>query len=100
MYTIILAVGEARLNEMREQAARGRLVVTARRARREAAAGAGLRGRQPGLKRWARRATAAAAAQRVPADATPDQWAAALYAPADERADAAAGRQPVGGRAA
>ncbi len=98
MYPIIQAVGEARVREMREQAARDRLIRTSRRARREAAAGAGLR-RRPGFRWWARRTTAAVAAQRIPADATPDQWAAALCVPAIEE-QAAVGRQPVGGRIA
>jgi hypothetical protein len=100
MYTIIQAVGQARLREMQEQAARDRLVIAARRARRETAAGAGPRRRRPRFSWWARRATAAGAATCVPADATPDQWASALSVPAaGERADAD-GRQPVGGRAA
>jgi len=99
MYSIIQAAGEARLREMHEQAARDQLIRTARRARREAAAaGAGPR-RRPGLRWWPRRATAAAAAPRVPADATPDQWAAALSAPDDELVGAAC-REPAGGRVA
>jgi hypothetical protein len=97
MYPIMMtALGADRIREWHEQAARDRLVIQSRRARREA-----LRRGRLGSRRWGRRATAAAPAQRVPADATPDQWAAALSAPAaDELADAPAGRQPVGGRAA
>ena len=86
-----------RIREFREQAATDRLVIQARRARREAAAA------QASLRRWpwprwrARRAAAAMTAQRVPADATPDQWASALsMAGAVERAGAD-DRQPVGG---
>jgi hypothetical protein len=101
MYPIIQAVGEARLKEMQEQAATHRLVRAARRASRQnAAAGTGRR-RRPGFSRWAWRATTAAAAQRVPDDATPDQWASALSTlPADELAGVAAGREPVGRRGA
>jgi hypothetical protein len=95
----ITAVGADRIREWREQAARDRLVIQARRARREAAAAqTGLRRRRPGSKWWARRTATAAAAQRVPADATPDQWASALSVAPAERAGAD-DRQPVGGRA-
>jgi hypothetical protein len=92
------AMSDDRLREWREQAARDRLVIQARRARREAAAAeAGLR-RRPWPRWWTRRAAAAVAAQRLPADATPDQWASALsMAGAAERAGAD-DRQPVGGR--
>jgi hypothetical protein len=95
----ITTVSADRIREWREQAATDRLVIQARRARREAAAAqAGLR-RRPWSKWWTRRAAAAVAAQRVPADATPDQWASALsMAGAAERAGAD-DRQPVGGRA-
>jgi hypothetical protein len=98
--TMMTALGAERIREWHEQADRDRLVIVSRRARREA-----LRQGRLGSSWWARRATAAVAAQRVPADATPDQWASALSVPAaDERADAAgrhpAGRQPVGGRTA
>jgi hypothetical protein len=91
--TTITTVSAGRIREWHEQAAADRLVNQARRARREAAAGkAGLR-RRPWSKWWTRPAAAAVAAQRVPADATPDQWASALsMAAADDR-------QPVGGRA-
>ena len=93
MYPITIDLGADRIREWREQAARDRLVIQARRARREAAAAEGGR-RRPGSKWRARRA----AAQRVPADATPDQWAAGLSVAAAQRADAD-DRQPVGGRA-
>jgi hypothetical protein len=66
------------LREFCEQAARDRLVIQARRARREAAAAeAGLRGRA-WPRWWNRRTAAAMTAQRVPADATPGQRASAL----------------------
>jgi len=92
--SMITTVSADRLREWREQAARDRLVIQARRARREAAAAeAGLR-RRPWSKWWTRRT----AVELIPADATPDQWAAALCAAAAERAGAD-DRQPVGGRA-
>jgi hypothetical protein len=95
--SMITTVSAARLREWHEQAARDRLVIQARRARREAAAAeAGLR-RRPWPTWWTRRA-AAMTAQRVPADATPDQWASALSVAAAQRAEAD-DRQPVGGRA-
>jgi hypothetical protein len=99
MYSITTAMGADRIRQWHEQAATDRLVIEARRARREAAAAeAGLR-RRPWSTRRARRAAAAVTAQRVPADATPDQWASALsVAGAAERAGAG-DRQPVGGRA-
>jgi hypothetical protein len=95
MYPItIAAIGAIRIQEWHEQAARDRLVIQARQARREAAAAqAGPRRRS-----WrARRAAAAVAAQPAPADATPDQWAAGLSVAAAQRAGD--DRQPVGGRA-
>jgi len=92
MYSIITALGAERIREWHEQAARDRLVSQARRASRAAAAEARVR-RGPASTRWARRA----AAQQVPADATPDQWASALtMAGAAERAGAD-DREPVGG---
>jgi hypothetical protein len=92
------AVNTGRIREFREQAARDRLVIQARRARREAAAAEASLRRRP-WSRWRTRRTAAAmTAQPVPADATPDQWASALsVAGAAERAGAH-DRQPVGGR--
>jgi hypothetical protein len=99
--TMSTAVNAGRIREFREQAARDRLVIQARqarRARREAAAAeAGLR-RRPWSRWWSRRTAAAVTAQRIPADATPDQWASALsLAGAAERAGAD-DCQPVGGR--
>ena len=72
------AMSDDRLREFREQPATDRLVLQARRARREAAATqASLRRRL--WSRWrARRTAAAMTAQWVPSDATPDQWASAL----------------------
>ncbi len=94
MYTIITALGAERIREWHEQAARDQLVTEARRASRAAAAEARAR-RGHRSARWARHAPA----QRVPADATPDQWASALtMAGAAERAGAE-DREPVGGRA-
>ena len=90
--TMITAVSADRLREWREQAARERLVIQARRARREAAAAEAGR-RRPRSRWWTRRT----AVQRVPADATPDQWASALSVAAAQRTDAG-DRQPVGGR--
>jgi hypothetical protein len=91
--SMITAVSADRLREWREQAARDRLVIQALRARREAAAvEAGLRRR-----RWSTWWTRRTAVQRVPADATPDQWASALSVVAAQRADAD-DRQPVGCR--
>lgn len=98
MYSIITALSADRIREWQEQAATDRLVLQARRSRRAAAAEARAQ-RRPGSTRWARRSAAGVPAQRVPADATPDQWAAALStAGAAERAHADE-RQPVGGRA-
>jgi hypothetical protein len=98
MYTTAMtSVSAAQIQEWRDQAAIDRLVIQARRARREAAAQAGLR-RRPWSRWWTRRADAAVVAERVLADATPDQWASALsMAGAAERAGAD-DRQPVGGR--
>jgi hypothetical protein len=94
MYSIITALGAERIREWHEQAARDQLVTEARKASRAAAAEARVR-RGPRSTRWTRHAPA----QRVPADATPDQWASALtMAGAAERADAD-DREPVGGRA-
>jgi hypothetical protein len=75
------AVNAERIREFREQAATDRLVLQARqarRARREAAVAQASLRRRPWPRWWARRAAAAMTAQRVPADATPDQWASAL----------------------
>lgn len=94
MYTIITALGAERIREWHEQAARDQLVTEARRASRAAAAEARAR-RGHRSARWTRHTPA----QRVPADATPDQWASALtMAGAADRADAD-DREPVGGRA-
>ncbi len=95
--TTLTAVGADRIREWHERAARDRLVIQARRARREAAAESELRRPRPWSKRWTRRSAVAAAAQRVPADATPDQWASGLSMAAAQRAGD--DRQPVGGRA-
>jgi hypothetical protein len=95
---MITALGASRMQDWHEEAARDRLVKQARQARRAAApAAAGLRHRL-GFRWWARRA-AVVPAQRVPADATPDQWAKALSVPPAEQVGAD-DRQPVGGRAA
>ena len=97
--TRITAVNVGRIREFREQAARDRLVIRVRRARREAAAAEASLRRRPWSRWWTRRTAAAMTAPRVPADATPDQWASALsVAGAAERAGAD-DRQPVGGRA-
>jgi hypothetical protein len=94
MYSIITALGAERIREWHEQAARDQLVTEARRASRAAAAEARVR-RGHRSARWARHTPA----QRVPSDATPDQWASALtMAGAAERAGAD-DREPVGGRA-
>jgi hypothetical protein len=94
-----IAVNAVRLRESREQAARDRLVIQARRARREAAAAEGSLRRRPWSRRRARRTAAAMTARRVPVDATPDQWASTLsMAGAAERTNAG-DRQPTGGRA-
>jgi hypothetical protein len=100
MYSMITAVGAARIQDWREQAARDRLVIEARRARREAAQPGSRRRAGTAGPRWrARRPAAGVPAQRVAADATPDQWASALsMAEAAERAGAD-DREPVGGRA-
>jgi hypothetical protein len=94
MYTnMITAVSAARLREWHEQAARDRLVIQARRARREAAAAEAGQRRRLWSTWWTRRT----AVPRVPVDATPDQWASELSVAAAQRADAD-DRQPVGGR--
>jgi len=103
MYSIITAVGADRIREWHEQAATDQLVIEARRASREAAqAGPRRRARAAragGSRWWTRRRAAAGPAQRVPADATPDQWASELStAGAAERAGAKP-RERVGGRA-
>ena len=72
------AMSADRLRELREQAARGRLLIQARRARRVAAAAEASLRRRPWPRWWTRRTAAAMMAQRVPADARPDQWASAL----------------------
>ena len=94
MYSIITALGAERIREWHEQAARDRLVNEARRASRAAAAEARLR-RGPGSTRRARHAPA----QRVAADATPDQWASALTMAGAAERPGADDREPVGGRA-
>jgi hypothetical protein len=93
MYSIIAALGADRIQEWHEQADRDRLVIQARRARREAARA----DRRTG-SRWARR-PAAVPPQPVPVDATPDQWASALSTAAPAERVGADDRQPVGGRA-
>jgi hypothetical protein len=92
--SLITAVSTDRLREWRERAAMDRLVIQARRARREAAAAeAGLR-RRP----WPTWRTRRTAVRWVPADATPDELASGLsVAGAAERAGAH-DCQPVGGR--
>jgi hypothetical protein len=75
------ALGESRIRDWHEQAARDRLIKQARRARREAASAARLP-RLPRLRPGSRR----------PAPVSP--------APADEQAAVAADRQPAGSRAA
>jgi len=89
----ITTVSADRIREWHEQAARDRLVIQARRARREAAVA------QPRLRHrlWSTWWTRRTAVPRVPADATPDQWASELSVAAAQRADAD-DRQPVGGR--
>jgi len=72
------ALGESRIRDWHEQAARDRLIKQARRARREAASAARLPRLRPGSRRPA------------PVSA----------APADEQASVAADRQPTGSRAA
>jgi hypothetical protein len=101
MYPITMTdIDTDRIREWHEQAARDRLVIQARRARREAAAAeAGQRRRRPWSRWWIRREAAAVAAQRVPADATPDQRASALSVGAAAERAGADDRQPVGGRA-
>jgi len=89
----ITQVSAARIQEWREQAATDRLVIQARRARREAAAAHAGLGRRPWSKWWTRRT----AVPLTPADPTPDQWASGLCVAAAQRADAD-DRQPVGGR--
>jgi hypothetical protein len=96
--TTITTVSADRIREWHEQAARDRLVIQARRARREAAAAEAGLWRRPWSMWWTRRAAAPVAAQGVPADATPDQWASALSVAAALRAGDD-DRQPVGGRA-
>jgi hypothetical protein len=100
MYSIITAVGADRIREWHEQAATDRLVIEARRASRKAAhAGPRRRTGAAGSRWWTRRRAAAVPAQRIPADATPDQWAAELsMAGVADRAGAEP-REPVGGRA-
>jgi hypothetical protein len=94
MYSIITAVSTDRIREWQEQAAVDRLVSEARRARRAAAAEARLR-RRAGSARWTRRP----AAERAPADATPDQWASALSMAGAAERSGVDDREPVGGRA-
>jgi hypothetical protein len=72
------ALGESRIRDWHEQAARDRLIKQARRARREAASAARLPRLRPGSRR--------------PAPVS--------SAPADEQAAVAADRQPAGSRAA
>jgi hypothetical protein len=97
MYSISTAVGAERVREWHEQAARDRLVIEARRARREAAQARPQR--RAGSRWWARRPAAGVPAQRVPVDATPDQWASALTGAGAAERHGADDREPVGGRA-
>jgi hypothetical protein len=99
MYSITTAIGADRIRQWHEQAATDRLVIEARQARREAAAAEAGPRRRPWSTWRARRAAAAVTAQRVPADATPDQWASALSAAGAAERAGAGDRQPVGGRA-
>jgi hypothetical protein len=94
MYSIITALGADRIREWHEQAATDRLVIEARRSRRAAAAQAKSQ-RRAGSARWTRHT----AAEQVPADATPDQWASGLSAAGAAERAGADDRQPVGGRA-
>jgi hypothetical protein len=73
------ALGESRIREWHEEAARDRLVKQARRARREAA-------------------SAPAGLPRLRAGFRPEEPAS--MAPADEQAGVSADRQPAGSRAA
>jgi hypothetical protein len=99
MYSIITAVGAERVREWHEQAARDTLVIEARRARREAAqAGSRRRAGTAGFRWWARRPAAGVPAQRIPADATPDQWASSLSMAGAAEPAVADDREPVGGR--
>ena len=72
------SLGESRIRDWHERAARDRLIKQARRARREAASAARLPRLRPGFRRPAR----------------------VSAAPADEQAAVAADRQPAGSRAA
>ena len=72
------ALGESRIRDWHERAARDRLIKQARRARREAASAARLPRLRPGFRRPAR----------------------VSAAPADEQATVPAERQPAGSRAA
>jgi hypothetical protein len=72
------ALGESRIRDWHEQAARDRLIKQARRARREDASAARLPRLRPGFRR--------------PAPVSP--------APAEEQAAVTADRQPAGSRAA
>jgi hypothetical protein len=76
--TLSTAVNADRIREFREQAATDRLVLQARRARREAAAAEAILRRRLWPRLRVRRMAAAMTAQPVPADGTPDQWASAL----------------------
>jgi hypothetical protein len=96
--SMITAMSAGRLRELREQAARERLVIQARRARREAAAAGATRRRRPWPRWWTRRTAAAMTVQRVPAGATPDQRTSALSV-ATAQGAGANDRQPAGGRA-
>jgi hypothetical protein len=91
--SLSIAVSDDRLREWREQAARDRLVIQARRARREAAAAEASLPRRRGSRWRTRRKAAVMTAQRVPADATPDQWASALSMAALSMAAAPRGRR-------
>jgi hypothetical protein len=98
MYSnITQALGESRIREWHEQAARDRLVRQARRARREAASAPARRPRLWAGFKPAEPVSAAPADERagVAADREPVSAAAA-----DEQAGVAADREPVGSRAA
>jgi hypothetical protein len=96
------AMSDDRRREWREQAARDRLVIQALRARRETTAPAAGRRRPRWPRWWARRTAAARTAQRITADATPDQWASALSMDVAVAAGrpcraVSAGKPPAGG---
>jgi hypothetical protein len=99
------ALGESRIRDWHEQAARDRLVRRARRARREAAHAPARRpwlraGFKPAEPVSAAPADERAAAMSAAPAARADDQAAVSAGPAGEPAGAGADRQPVGSRAA